>query len=176
MAGHTLPSGDYRKRAMITVDLYTGAGTSVRLGPFDGEISITGGVRASYKDPIDIYSLDTYAGAVLGPDFVPQISLTLRHKGKLTSTSAKTVRDCICYAGAFAGESYTDPCGEVPSHRAVITISGPDGVDVCTAPNSRWVGDYSTGDVNTMPLQATCYRPEAGGDPADPANQPLIWS
>lgn len=176
MPGHPIPTGDYRKRAMITVDLYTGNGNSVRLGPFDGDISMTGAIRAKFKEPVDIFNLDTYAGAVLGADTIPEISLTIRHKGKLSDPAAKTIKDCICYAGAFSADTTVDPCGEVPSHRAVITITAPDGVDVCTAPNSRWTGDYSTGDVNSMALTAQCYRPQAGGDPDDATNQPIIWS
>jgi hypothetical protein len=176
MAGHPLPTGDYRKRAMVTLDLETGSGNSVRVGPWEADISITGALRKVFKEPVVIEDRDTYAGAVAGKDVYPDISLTIRHKGKLGGGTAKTIADCLCYAGAFSGDSYTDPGGELPSHKATITITAPDGVDVFTAPNSAWTGDYSSGETNTMALKATCYRPQHGGDPDDPANQPIIRS
>jgi len=157
---------------MITLDLETGSGNSVRCGPWEGEIQISG-LRAKYKEPVIIEDRGTYAGQVLGKDTYPEISITLVHKGKLSSAVANTIADCLLYKGTFSGDSYTDPCGKVPSHKAIVTIAAPDGIDVVTAPNSVWGMDYSSGDKNTLALKGTCYRPQVGGDPDDATNQPL---
>jgi|APSaa5957512576_1039674.scaffolds.fasta_scaffold01018_11 hypothetical protein len=175
MSGHPLPAGVYRKRGMVTIDIFTGSDNSVRVGPFDGDITITDAFHAKYQEPVVMDDRDVYAGALMGKDIYPEGSLTIRHKGKLSESEVRSIKDCICYAGAFADDSYTDPLGDMPSHKIVVTIKARDGVDVATMPNTHAKGDYSSGEVNTLPLSWTCYRPQVGGDPDSAENQPITW-
>jgi len=175
MAAHPLPSGAYRKRGQVTFDLFTGAGSSVRIGPWEGEVTVDP-ILKDYREPVELDDRGVHAGLEAGADIKPTLSIGFKHKGKMGDAAVATILDCLTYDGVFAGDKYTDPQGVVPTHKAVITITAPDGVDVITAPNARFSTNLSTGDVNTSQVTGTCYRPEVGGDPEDAANQPIIRS
>lgn len=170
-----LPAGEIRTRAMVTLDLRTGSGNEIRVGPFESDLSISG-LSAEYKTPVPCMDRGTYYGSVEGDDIFPEIGLSVAHMGKLSTAAAQTVADIIEHAGAFSADVTTDMNGRIWMLKAIITITGRDGVDVRVAPNSKWTFDYSAGERNVLSLKATCYRPTPGDDLANNPNNNPIYS
>lgn len=162
-----VPANGYTAtRAMVTMELITGSGRVVDVGPWEGDVSISGIVEG-YKDVVDMMDRGAYSGAVYGDDTFPEISVTIRHQGRLTSAAKATISDTILRAGKVLadGDVTTDPEGQVWHLGARITVTAPDGVDVIYAPNARPSYDYSSGDKNTIALKLTAKRDATGADP-----------
>lgn len=160
------PDGYQRIRANVTLYLYTGSGSEVAVGPWDGDLQVQG-IEAGNKTPVVLMDRDDYQGSVPGADAFPTWSLTIRHCGKLSDSAKRTIGDMIYKTGKVLsdGDVTTDQEGRVWHLGARIIVVGDDGTDVVTMPNCRVKYDYSSGEKNTLALTGTAYRPTGGGAP-----------